>query len=209
MNNRMKSLLLTSLILCGANTVAAYELKEGLDYDVVPQQIMVDDTVKVYFSFRCGHCAAFDSVYYQVSQHLPDQVCLTKIPIFSLHDELDLLYAKSFAVAQQNGVEFQYTREMFEALKNRQAPKCVKTMTQFFAKPLNIKPSLFKTHFEAKETENKLAGYLLDAERLEVKAVPTVIVGNTYHVTPKRVTSFEEYKVLIQKVVGKHIRRPA
>lgn len=206
MLNTLKSVL-SSIIL--ALTIAtpsiAMELKEGTDYQVVTADVTKDKDVRVYFSFRCWHCATMDTTYAEVTEQLPSDVCVKKIPVFNPQDQLDILYAKGLAVAEENNKDKQYTHAMFEALKSNQAPQCLNTLTEFFAKELDIEPLVFQKQFLATKTNDKLNQYLADSTTMNINAVPVVIVGNQYQLLPKRVSSFQEYKDLLELIVKKNL----
>ncbi|USD67173.1 thioredoxin domain-containing protein [Vibrio sp. SCSIO 43136] len=198
------SATLASLFLAVSPMALAMDIEEGMDYQVIDSQVSEDQDVRVYFSFRCGHCATLDSTYAEVSQQLPEGVCLKKVPVFNPNDKLDLLYAKTLAVAEQNGKALDFTHEMFTALRSGDAPMCMNTMTEFAADKLDIEPLVFQRNFFSTQTKTMVDEYLADSTAMNINAVPVVIVGNKYQVVPKRVTSFDEYKQLVKEVVSKH-----
>ncbi|GLQ76302.1 thioredoxin domain-containing protein [Vibrio penaeicida] len=202
MFNTLKSMIILLVAVSGSSTVLANDLKEGMDYNVAEYGIKKDNNVRVYFSFRCGHCATMDPIYAEVSSQLPSNVSLTKIPVFSSNDETDTLFTKGFAVAQMLGLGTQYTHHLFIALRENKAPQCVDTLAEFVAKKLDIEPVEFKKQMMSPKVHTQLAEYVNNTEQMSIRAVPTVIVGNYLQVTPKRVTSFKGYKTLISNVVN-------
>jgi len=206
MLNKIKTVLCSAVLaLAIANPSIAMELKEGTDYQVITADVTKDTDVRVYFSFRCWHCATMDATYAEVAQQLPDNVCVKKVPVFNPNDQLDILYAKGLAVAEEHNKDKQYTHAMFEALKSNHAPQCLNTLTEFFAKELDIEPLVFQKQFLAPKTNDKLNRYLADSNTMNINAVPVVIVGNQYQLLPKRVSSFKEYKDLLEMIVKKNL----
>ena len=202
MFNTLKSMIILLVSLGGSGTALANDLKEGMDYNVVEYGIKKDNNVRVYFSFRCGHCAAMDPIYAEISSQLPSNVSLTKIPVFSSNDETDILFTKGFAVAQMLGLDTQYTHHLFIALRENKAPQCVDTLAEFVANKLDIEPVEFEKQMMSPQIRTQLAEYANNTEQMSIRTVPAVIVGNYLQVTPKRVTSFEGYKTLIRNVVN-------
>lgn len=113
MFNTLKSMIILLVAVSGSSTVLANDLKEGMDYNVAEYGIKKDNNVRVYFSFRCGHCATMDPIYAEVSSQLPSNVSLTKIPVFSSNDETDTLFTKGFAVAQMLGSPVRNIRTIY------------------------------------------------------------------------------------------------
>ncbi|SON52391.1 thioredoxin domain-containing protein [Vibrio tapetis] len=210
MLNKTKSFVSIALLSFAFSTPAlALDLKEGTDFQVVTANVQQDNDVRVYFSFRCWHCATMDSVYAEIAQQLPKDVCVKKVPVFSPNDKLDILYTKGFAVAESCNKDKEYTQVLFDALKANEAPQCMNTLTELLAKELDIEPLEFQKQFMAKETNDKLHEYMNDIERMKINAVPAVIIGNQYQVLPKRVTSFQEYKDLVENLVNKKLTEAA
>ncbi|CCN45377.1 exported hypothetical protein [Vibrio nigripulchritudo MADA3029] len=211
-NMKFKSRVMTALALaistlCGSHVTQAEELIQGTDYRVVTAPVKQDDDVRVYFSFRCGHCATLDHIFAEVSNELAGDACVKKVILFDPKDKLDVLHAKGLAVAESHGLEKKYTSRMFTEMRKGSAPQCLNTMTEFFGRKMGIEPMIFQKQFLSQETNKKVDAYLLDANRMGITAVPSVIVGNQYQVIPQRVTSFSEYKDLIKKVVDKNLSK--
>lgn len=174
-------LTIISLSLVYVNSYADdKEFKEGEYYTVIESnELSKTKEISEFFSFYCGHCFMFRSIWEDIKTKYPD-VLFKRIPVSFLGGQMGPLSQRAYATAEIMGIDNEYTDALFNQIHTmNKTDYNVETLADIAAYVGSDKKQ-FLDVFDSFMSISQVAAYNSEIDRAKIKGVPTIMVNHKY-----------------------------
>lgn len=176
--------------------VNAKEYKPDINYKVISQNITRVPEVREYFSFFCSHCFALRPSIEQISNKFKN-VNVVYNPIGLLGGEIGVESQYAFAIAQNEGVEQEFTEEFFTRVHiNNEFPHDMDYFINLM-ESLGVPAEKYKQDRNAFVIMAKVSEFDRHMKDANIEAVPEIVVNGKYLAVLDDVENEEQFLDLI------------
>jgi len=181
-----KYLLVTLLIVfTGVPSIAITEDKIKGKYEVIGSLEKLKGVKQVemleFFNYSCGHCYHFLETSEVLHVKFKEKLFHKKYPIY--WGQQTAFPAKAFYIADELGVEEEFTKELFDTNFKLQVnifqPRVIQRISQHFKIEQEVRDGMKSLDIEAKVNKS-----LALAKKYNANETPTIILNNVLKVTP-------------------------
>lgn len=181
--NKVFSVALSTLLVVSSFSVANAEeskFKEGEHYrSIESNQLSETQEMKEFFSYYCGHCFMFRSVWDGLKSSYP-KVEFKKVPVAFLGGPNGPLSQKAFAVASTLEVEEAFTNELFNQIHKMRKTELSAESLADIAAYVGADRAAFLQSFNSFMALSMTASYNQETDKNDIAGVPTILVNNKY-----------------------------
>ncbi|WP_119394098.1 thiol:disulfide interchange protein DsbA/DsbL [Salinibius halmophilus] len=185
------------------STAAQAQFVEGTHYQKVSDTRTAENEVRLFFSYNCGFCNAFDPVYEQMSAELRNE----QAPINIEHTHVDFVgsngadmtWARSMGKILK--VESQTAPLIFSAIHNDKRRLTRDDVRQIFLS-IGVDEQAFDAAANSFVVQGLQAQQRQQAQDAQIRGVPAVRVNGKYQVIHSSVASPQQLAELVQHVAN-------
>jgi len=176
-----------------------------VDANVTPEQTselkLEKHIIKFYFWPGSESCYQLDQALRAWHEQHP-QIQIDRIPLVK-RPQWRLL-AKAWLVAKQMDDEMAFLDELYQQIHDKRQPIENYFNLEQFIISRNIDPLNFKTQFNALSTNQQLQSLQLQADKLSIAGVPTIIINNRWYTDASTGVSSAKLITIITQLIYKN-----
>ena len=162
------------------SAISESKFKEGEHYRTIESNELSSNQQMVeFFSFYCGHCFMFSSLWSDLQVSFPD-VEFSKIPVSFLGGPNGPLSQKAYGVVANLGHEEEFTNELFNQIhkmrKTELTPDSLADIYAYVGGDRNEFLNLYNSFMAL----SLIANYNSQVDKDEINGVPSIMINNKY-----------------------------
>lgn len=156
------------------------EFKEGEYYSSIEgNQLSETKQITEFFSFYCGHCYNFRSVWDDLKIKYPN-VSFNRIPVHFLGGPNGPLTQRAYATAEIMGIEDDFTNTLFNQIHSFNKTEYNQDSLGDVAGYVGADKKQFLEVFDSFMPISKVASYNSEVDKARIKGVPTIMINHKY-----------------------------
>lgn len=193
----------SAFLLCVSQGVQAAEasFEEGVHYEARTEMKSAAPEIREFFSFWCGHCFAMQGTFERVAETFKDQAVFVRNPVSLMGGAMGPESQQAFAVAKLAGLEDLFVHELFNRMHvEGEIPHSRRDFVHLFEE-LGLSASKFERDRNSFPVAGMVAEFDTETDRLQIDAVPEIVVNGKYVVKMSAVDNEEDFIKLIGYVL--------
>ena len=183
------------LIIAFPSTAKEYKLDK--DYKIVSEQKSSTPEIREFFSFYCSHCYSMRDLFKKLAIKFKDTAKFVHNPVGLIGGEIGVESQKGFVVAQNLGLEDEYSKRLFEKVHVKDdIPKDHEFFVKLFEE-MGITSDKVNSDYNSFVTLGRVAQFDNLISKYKIEAVPEIVINGKYLIISDDIESIEDYESII------------